>query len=640
MQTRQKALLEALERRQLLSADSMLDTSFGAGGKVDLGNRPEAGTVVTAPDGSIYVVTHASSEIGRLASWPIANVLKYTSSGQLDKRFGGGDGRVVLDGDMTFGRIDGAFVLADGSLVITGDTSENAYPPVGTGRDLLVVRLRPDGTPEPSFGGGDGVARIDLLARSDAKATDDSIDDSDVAPDGSIILLEHGAFVNETIRSANPLAILRPDGSLDSRFDDDGIAYPSQHRELPDGGVAGVDADSVAFNSDGSAFYLAEDLNHFSDSSYTTLDLGVAGLRQLPRTGKFIDGGKGFVTIIDVSGTKSEERRIDEITRCPDGSLLLTVTTWSGSLPRIVHVSSNLVIDATFGEGKKKGLNLSSESLDIPGYAPVPSYVGNTVYVGDVAVLPDGGFYLTASIYLQNTAYPQVAGRRSVLLRFGPDGRQDLSVAPVVLPFQDEQHHSSIASLALAGTSPLLFVSEPQYKSDGTYLTSAHHLERYIGSGTIVLQADKTLVLTGTPSGETIEVAPRADGRWVARVGNLAQAFKPSAVRRIVAEGHGGNDTIRVLVGRAIRAYGGDGNDSIFGNSGDDLLYGDAGNDLLDGGAGNDALYGHEGRDVLRGGAGADRLFGNAGFDTIDGGADRDTGREDDGVLRGIERFV
>ena len=54
------------------------------------------------------------------------------------------------------------------------------------------------------------------------------------------------------------------------------------------------------------------------------------------------------------------------------------------------------------------------------------------------------------------------------------------------------------------------------------------------------------------------------------------------------------------------KAYGGDGNDDIYGLKGDDKLYGDLG---------NDRLYGGEGSDVLAGGRGDDRLYGGAGED-------------------------
>ncbi|HEX2927589.1 MAG TPA: calcium-binding protein, partial [Ruminiclostridium sp.] len=85
------------------------------------------------------------------------------------------------------------------------------------------------------------------------------------------------------------------------------------------------------------------------------------------------------------------------------------------------------------------------------------------------------------------------------------------------------------------------------------------------------------------------------------------------------------DDTINGLNSENDKLYGGLGNDTITGYSGDDLLYGDAGNDklygstgndTLTGGAGDDKLYGQEGNDTLDGGTGTDYLEGNYGNDT------------------------
>lgn len=62
-------------------------------------------------------------------------------------------------------------------------------------------------------------------------------------------------------------------------------------------------------------------------------------------------------------------------------------------------------------------------------------------------------------------------------------------------------------------------------------------------------------------------------------------------------------------------AYAGDGNDTIRGNSVNNLLDGGRGNDSIAGGAGNDTLLGGEGNDTLDGGVGTDRLEGGAGDD-------------------------
>lgn len=61
----------------------------------------------------------------------------------------------------------------------------------------------------------------------------------------------------------------------------------------------------------------------------------------------------------------------------------------------------------------------------------------------------------------------------------------------------------------------------------------------------------------------------------------------------------------------------GDGDDTLDGGAGDDLLFGMGGDDILRGGDGNDLLFGGSGNDYLDGGAGKDTIFGGAGNDII-----------------------
>ncbi|MGD9920819.1 MAG: S8 family serine peptidase [Pseudorhodoplanes sp.] len=62
-------------------------------------------------------------------------------------------------------------------------------------------------------------------------------------------------------------------------------------------------------------------------------------------------------------------------------------------------------------------------------------------------------------------------------------------------------------------------------------------------------------------------------------------------------------------------AKGGDGNDTITGNSATNELHGNRGDDILRGKAGSDYLFGGEGNDILTGGAKGDWLNGGDGFD-------------------------
>ncbi|GEP57979.1 beta strand repeat-containing protein [Reyranella soli] len=63
--------------------------------------------------------------------------------------------------------------------------------------------------------------------------------------------------------------------------------------------------------------------------------------------------------------------------------------------------------------------------------------------------------------------------------------------------------------------------------------------------------------------------------------------------------------------------FGGNGNDTIVGGSGGDLLFGQAGNDTLLGKGGNDFLFGGAGNDTLTGGDGDDQVFGEGGNDRM-----------------------
>ena len=80
--------------------------------------------------------------------------------------------------------------------------------------------------------------------------------------------------------------------------------------------------------------------------------------------------------------------------------------------------------------------------------------------------------------------------------------------------------------------------------------------------------------------------------------------------------------TVSLTIGT--RQFGGNGNNTLIGNAGPDILDGGNGNDQLTGRAGNDTLLGGNGNDRLEGGNGNDRLTGGAGKDTLLGGNGND----------------
>ena len=97
-----------------------------------------------------------------------------------------------------------------------------------------------------------------------------------------------------------------------------------------------------------------------------------------------------------------------------------------------------------------------------------------------------------------------------------------------------------------------------------------------------------------------------------------------------------GNDTVHGGDGGNM-IEGGRGNDELAGGDGDDMLDGGRGNDTLKGGVGNDELDGGREDDMLYGGVGMDELMGGSGNDMLDGGIGDDmlTGGAGDDMLTG-----
>lgn len=90
----------------------------------------------------------------------------------------------------------------------------------------------------------------------------------------------------------------------------------------------------------------------------------------------------------------------------------------------------------------------------------------------------------------------------------------------------------------------------------------------------------------------------------------------------IILSGNG-DDVICSGDGRDI-ILSGNGNDTIKSGAGNDVVYGGNGNDTIDAGAGNDVVMAGNGKDTVRGGDGGDVLLGGSGKDFLDGGAGRD----------------
>lgn len=115
-------------------------------------------------------------------------------------------------------------------------------------------------------------------------------------------------------------------------------------------------------------------------------------------------------------------------------------------------------------------------------------------------------------------------------------------------------------------------------------------------------------------------------------VGSLVRAnlegtavdYNANEVTKIIFIGFGGDDVFTNSTSIPSAMYGQDGNDTLNGGSGDDVVVGGTGNDVLNGNGGNDRIVGALGNDTINGGTGNDRIFGSAGVNLIHGDAGDD----------------
>lgn len=142
----------------LYETDGALDTSFGAGGRVEtdfFGRSDLAQAVVVQPDGRIIAVGYAfPAGATRVA------LARYTLDGSLDPSFSG-DGKATTSASVLQSELGFAAALQpDGRIVVAGTRV------TGASFDFLVERYLSDGSPDPGFGTG-GWATLDFFGRQD-----------------------------------------------------------------------------------------------------------------------------------------------------------------------------------------------------------------------------------------------------------------------------------------------------------------------------------------------------------------------------------------------------------------------------------------------------------------------------------------
>lgn len=126
------------------------------------------------------------------------------------------------------------------------------------------------------------------------------------------------------------------------------------------------------------------------------------------------------------------------------------------------------------------------------------------------------------------------------------------------------------------------------------------------------------------------------DGRLATHVGTNGDDTITGTPGNDVVVARGGNDTIDTGDGDDL-VCAGEGLDDVSTGAGADVVHGEEGSDDIDTGSEDDTVYGGPGRDNVRAGEGADYVDGNGGHDVVsgDGGDDTLLGKGGRDTIRG-----
>jgi uncharacterized delta-60 repeat protein len=364
-----------------------LDAGFGRDGKA-LGGGSQADQVAVQADGKIVAL---STEPGGSFGSSMTVVTRFNADGTLDQTFGPRDpvapfgGQVFLN-PTGFGE-DGTSVAIqpDGRIVFAGLLTSSAFPfTVGT----ILMRLLPDGSLDPSFGGGAGGGPGWVVHHFGGS---EMVGRIVLTPDGHILA---GANVDQFLT----LLRFNNDGSLDTTFGAGGRVVTDVAAN--DGGVR-----DMLLQPDGKL--LVAPYGYPPVPSFLVMRFNPDGTPDAT----FGSGGRATVDFGEqyaVSTSLSLNR---------DGSILVAGLPHPDIVEAVVaRLTPTGALDKTFADGGR---------LRTPRYPPEDAQIPlRGLFLPVVRATPDGRFLVGGTRELTSNHYEEVVAR------FLPDGRIDPTFSP------------------------------------------------------------------------------------------------------------------------------------------------------------------------------------------------------------------
>jgi len=330
----------------------------------------------------------------------------------LDRNFGT-DGVATISLSPTLGDRFLASATGPGDL-----TYAAGYVTVaGTDQAMAVARVRPDGTPDPSFD-RDGIAVVNVAPGRGAAETARGVG---VQSNGKVVM---GGGAESTDAGAHPsdadiyVTRVSTDGSLDRSFGVDGVVTLN----LSPGAIINPTTNAYRADVGWGVLILPDDKIFLTaargpGATVGRLDSDFAFIRLMPNGALDPSFGTGGMTILNTTGVAdgAVENLVDNPRQAisqPDGKIVVgsyaSGSATVGVVPRLVRLLPNGSLDTAFGTG---GI----------ATAPVLGPASNLVEVYDVAL--QGDRYVV-------TGYGRPGTTGTVDLfaaRFNADGRWDTS---------------------------------------------------------------------------------------------------------------------------------------------------------------------------------------------------------------------
>jgi uncharacterized delta-60 repeat protein len=414
------------------AAPGELDPSFGSDGVVQVlasNEESSAKGVAVQPDDKIVLAGY--EEPGNVV------LLRLLPSGEPDPSFGTG-GKVVTAFPGGFGEARAVAIQADGKIVVAGEATGTVNA------DFLFARYKPDGSPDPSFGGGDGVTTVPV------GAGEDEAEAVAVGADGRIAAAGTAKAGAEYMGG---VAVVLANGTPDASFAGDGTTT----FETPPGNDR---PDAVAVLADGRILV--------GDASGAGAGDGFSLVQLLPTSAPDPSFGAGdgiVLTPIPTEGQTTAAGRITDFARLGDGRIVASGYGFDyvGSPPTLdskvaaVRYLANGELDPTFGSA---GIFTRQLGADSDQAATVD--------------LAEGGKLLLAGDYID----PVSGERAPAVLRLDPGGALDpaFGAGGVVLRGQTARFGEAVDAAAVDSQDRLVTIGTA-YHGDTTSVA----VTRYLG---------------------------------------------------------------------------------------------------------------------------------------------------------------